>query len=326
MKRVRCIMVSLLLTASLIACSSSDEKEDLAQIDVMLDWYPNAVHSFLYVALEKGYFKEEGLEVNIQFPSNATDPISLAAAGKVTLGLYYQPDVIMARANQDIPIKSVGAIVREPLNYLIFKAEQNIESPSDLIDKKVGYPGIEINQALLATMMKDVDENPDDIPLIDVGFELGASIITEQVDAVFGAFINHEVPVLEYQGHNINYLNPVDFGVPNYYELVVVTGDETWNNQQEDIEAFWRAAQKGYDFMVDNPDAAIDILLANQDEANFPLVKETEQKSLEVLLPKMKHADGLHKQDEAAWRATAEWLQDTGLIEDIPEMDSLFVQ
>lgn len=77
----------------------------------MLDWYPNAVHSFIYAAIEKGYFKEEGVKVNIKF-SNPTDPLTLAAAGKVTVGLYYQPDVVMAKANEQIPVKSIGAVVR----------------------------------------------------------------------------------------------------------------------------------------------------------------------------------------------------------------------
>jgi putative hydroxymethylpyrimidine transport system substrate-binding protein len=304
--------------------SSNQDNEELKEIDVMLDWYPNAVHSFLYVAEEKGYFKDEGLDVSIQFPSNTTDPLNLAASGKVTLGFYYQPDVVMARANEDIPVKSVGAVVRSPLNYLVFKEDQQIKTPADLIGKKVGYPGIPINQALLTTIMKDVGENPDDVELIDVGFELGSAIITENVDAVFGAFINHEVPVLEHEGYDIDYINPVDFGVPNYYELVVVTGDQTWEKQQDEIEAFWRAAQKGFDFMEENPDEALTILLDNQDEANFPLDEAIEKESMEVLLPKMKSADGFRYQEEKSWQETAEWLKDAGLIENIPEMDHLF--
>jgi len=328
-KRLILFMSSVLLMIVVAACSeesSNDHGEEgLKEIDVMLDWYPNAVHSFLYVAEEKGYFAEENLDVSIQFPSNTTDPLNLAASGNVTLGFYYQPDVIMARANEDVPVKSVGAIVRSPLNYLVFKEDRQIKTPADLIGKKVGYPGIPINQALLTTMMKDVGEDPDDVELIDVGFELGSAIITENVDAVFGAFVNHEVPVLEHEGYDIDYISPVDFGVPNYYELVVVTGDDTWEKQQDEIEAFWRAAQKGFDFMADNPDEALNILLNNQDEANFPLDEAVEKESMDILLPKMKATDGLRKQEEQSWQETAEWLKDVGLISGIPAMEDLFV-
>lgn len=329
MKRFVLFIMGTILVIGAAACSvkgGNQNKEELKEVDVMLDWYPNAVHSFLYVAEEKGYFKEEGLRVSIQFPSNTTDPINLAASGKVTLGFYYQPDVIMARANEDIPVKSVGAIVRSPLNYLVFKEEQHIETPADLIGKKVGYPGIPINEALLTTVMKEVGEDPKDVELMDVGFELGSAIITGNVDAVFGAFVNHEVPVLEHEGYDIDYINPVDFGVPNYYELVVVTGDKTWEKQQEEIEAFWRAAQKGFDFMEENPDEALTILLDNQDKANFPLEEAIEKKSMEVLLPKMKSEDGLRHQEESSWQKTAEWLKNMELIDEIPEMEDLYIK
>ena len=99
---------------------SACNKEENEKVSIMLDWYPNAVHSFLYVAEEKGYFEEEGIEFDIQFPANPTDPINLAAAGKVTMGITYQPDVIIAKTEQDIGIKSVGALVRSPLNHVAF--------------------------------------------------------------------------------------------------------------------------------------------------------------------------------------------------------------
>lgn len=103
--------------------------EDLREVDVVLDWYPNALHAFLYVAMEKGYYAEEGLRVNIRFPSNANDAISLVAAGKADIGLYYQQDVIQARANQAVPVKSIGAVVQGPLNIVLSLEEKGRASP-----------------------------------------------------------------------------------------------------------------------------------------------------------------------------------------------------
>ena len=87
--------LALLLTALLLltGCSSggsgdtADGQDDgeLETIDVVLDWYPNAVHAFLYEAEEKGYFAEEGLQVNILFPSNASDPLTMTAAGRADI-------------------------------------------------------------------------------------------------------------------------------------------------------------------------------------------------------------------------------------------------
>ena len=74
--------------------------DDLQHLTVVLDWYPNALHAFLYEAQEKGYFAEEGLDVDIQSPAGVNDAMSMVAAGKADIGLYYQQDVIQARADR----------------------------------------------------------------------------------------------------------------------------------------------------------------------------------------------------------------------------------
>ncbi|SDZ24178.1 putative hydroxymethylpyrimidine transport system substrate-binding protein [Evansella caseinilytica] len=296
-----------------------------AEIDIMLDWYPNAVHSYLYVAMENGYFEEEGLEVTIQFPANPTDPINLAAAGKITLGITYQPDVVTARANQNVPVKSIAAIVRSPLNHTIFLEDSDIQTPADLAGKKVGYPGIPLNEALIKTMVLSDGGDPAEVSMIDIGFELGTSIVSKQVDAVTGAYINHEVPVLAFEGHATRYFNPVDYGVPSFYELVLVTNDATWESQEEDIRAFWRAAVKGYEYMVEHPDEALDILLNYQDQANFPLIEAVEKQSLTILLPKMEADSGFGSQDADSWQETIDWMLEYGLIDETPSLDEIFV-
>lgn len=330
------LSLMLLLALTLVACGDSDTEstedkeastnEEEKTVSIMLDWYPNAVHSYLYVAKEKGYFEEENLNVEFQFPANPTDPLTLAASGKVTMGLYYQPDVIMAKANEDIPIKAVAAVVREPLNHVVYREDNPIQSPKELVDKKVGYPGIPINEALVKTIVEHDGGNYDDLEMINVEFELGSSLISEQVDAVSGMFVNHEVPLLRSQGYEVDYINPVDYGVPSYYEVVAVTSDDTWEADQEAIEAFWRAARKGFDYMVENPEDALDILLNNQDQANFPLDKEVETESMNILLPKMKSEDGFATQEISSWEATAEWLKEYGLIEEVPNIEDLIIQ
>lgn len=332
MKKYLSMTLSLLLIFILTACggqgaNTKTEKTELKKVSIMLDWYPNAIHSYLYVAQEKGFFEEEGVKVDIQFPANPTDPLNLAAAGKVTLGLYYQPDVIIARANENVPIKSVASIVRSPLNHVVMLEDSSIQSPKDLEGKKVGYPGIPLNEALLETMVKHDGGDFSKVEMIDVGFELGSSIVSEKVDAVVGAYINHEVPVLKSKGYETRYFNPVDYGVPAYNEIVLVTSDETWATEKDAIKSFWKAATKGYEFMKEYPEEALNILLTNQDEANFPLIEEVEKQSLEILLPKME-ADGAQfgSQDAGSWKEVRDWMYDAGLIETAPEIDELIVE
>ena len=162
---------------------------ELRELNVVLDWYPNALHAFLYDAIEKGYYAEEGLQVNIQFPSNTNDAISLVAAGQAEIGLYYQQDVIIARANQDVPVKSIGAVVQGPLNIVLSLAEKDIRSPEDLVGKTIGYAGTELSEALIRSMMAYVGADSSDVEMIDVGFDLMSSMTTGNVDATIGCLV-----------------------------------------------------------------------------------------------------------------------------------------
>lgn len=324
----------LLLLIGLMGCQSGEadranktaetHAQDLAQVSVMLDWYPNAVHSYLYVAQEKGYFEQEGVKVEFLFPANPTDPIQLAAAGEITLGITYQPDVIMARA-KGIPVKTVAAIVREPLNHIVF-LDQTLQSPAQLEGKRVGYPGIPVNESLLKTMVETSGGDFHQVELIDVGFDLGAALISGQADAIIGAYINHEVPVLKQQGYTVHTFNPVDYGVPPFYELVLVTSDTVWSEQEEIIRSFFRAAQKGYHYMKENPEESLDILLAHQDEAQFPLIREVEKESLTILLPKMEAAGApFGSQRKEEWQTVINWLLESGFINEAPAVDEIFI-
>lgn len=228
--------LALLLTALLLltGCSSggsgdtADGQDDgeLETIDVVLDWYPNAVHAFLYEAEEKGYFAEEGLQVNILFPSNASDPLTMTAAGRADIGFYYQEDTIIARANEDVPVKVLGAVVQQPISIVCALAEKNIKTPEDLIGKTIGYSGTRFGEVAVGQMLETVGATLDDVELIDVGFDLMSAMTTGNVDATFGCFINHEVPALEEEGFAVDYMEVMDYGVPNYYALMLVTGED----------------------------------------------------------------------------------------------------
>lgn len=198
----------------------------LRELDVVLDWYPNALHAFLYVAMEKGYYADEGLQVNIRFPSNANDAISLVAAGKADVGLYYQQDVIQARANQAVPVKSIGAVVQGPLNIVLSLEEKGIASPADLVGKTVGYAGTELSEAIVRSIMADAGADYSDVTMIDVGFDLMSSMTTGSVDATIGCLVNHEVPQMEEEGFAVSWFDLDDYGVPTYYEGVFLANDD----------------------------------------------------------------------------------------------------
>lgn len=332
MKYCKRFFCALLACAMLLLCGCGAKKNDngssknLKELDVVLDWYPNALHSFLYVAIEKGYYADEGLKVNIRFPSNANDAISLVAAGQADIGLYYQQDVIQARAEQNVPVKSIGAVVQGPLNIVLSLKDKNITSAKDLVGKTIGYAGTELSEALIRSIMQYVGADYSDVTMVDVGFDLMSSMTTGNVDATIGCLVNHEVPQMEEEGFEVNWFALDSYGVPTYYEGVFLANDDAIANDSETLSAFLRASAKGFADMKADPEGALKTLLANQNEENFPLSETVERKSMGVLLPMMEtDSAAFLSQSDACWQENIDWMLQQGLIAKAPALDDVRV-
>jgi len=328
MKKLLAMLLTAVLAFSAAGCGGSEPAADngLEDFSIVLDWYPNAIHSFLYVADEKGYFEEEGLNLVVNFPANTNDGISLPAAGRADLGMYYLQDAILTAVEEEVPIVSVGSVVQESLNVVISLKEKGIETPADLAGKKIGYAGTALSEAQIECMLEKAGVSAEECELIDVGFDLLTATTTGQVDATIGNMINHEVPQLEEQGIAINYFCPTDHGVPMYYELVFLAGRDAVENNPEKLQKFLRAARKGFDFMQENPEEALQILLDNQNAENFPLSPSVEKASMDVLLPLMeREGSPFMAQDISVWQTNADWLYEMGLLSEQTDVSDMVV-
>ncbi|MEH7336348.1 ABC transporter substrate-binding protein [Neobacillus drentensis] len=318
MKKSLLIMLSLLLLL-LSACGKSESSKSsgkdtgLQKVSLMLDWYPNAVHSFLYAAQEKGYFKEQGLDVDIQMPADTNDPLKLVAADKIDMALSYQPQVLVARG-EDIPVQSFAAIVRHPLNQLMVPADSSVQSPKDLAGKTIGYPSIPLDEAIVSTMVKADGGEASKIKMVDVGWDLIPAMATKKTNALIGGYINHEKLLLDKEGHPMRTLNPADYGVPDYYELVLVGSEKGLKAKPEVFKKFMAAITKGQKYVSEHPEEGLSVLMKHEDKSS-PLEKDVETKSLEILLPLMDAKDKTFGyQDPETWNKVAEWLKENKVI------------
>lgn len=306
--------------------AATEKSGELREMNVVLDWYPNALHTFIYTAIERGYYEEEGLDVHIQFPANDNDALALVAAGRAQIGLYYEHDIIQAVANQNVGIKSIGAVVQAPLNIILSLKDKNILSPKDLEGKTIGYSGTALSESLVYTMMQAVGASIDDVEMVNVGFELMSSMTTGNVDATIGCLVNHEVPELEHEGFEVNYFSVSDYGIPNYYEGVFLANNDMIENEPEVLEAFLRASAKGFEDFKADPYGCLDILLNNQNEENFPLTPEVEQQSCDTLLPLMETSDAeFLSQTEENWQANIDWMLENGLIDHAVDVSDVMI-
>jgi putative hydroxymethylpyrimidine transport system substrate-binding protein len=297
----------------------------LVPVRVALDWYPNANHIGLYIADERGYFREEGLKVDLYTPSDPSTVLQTVGAGQDDFGISYQPDILLARA-QNVPVVAVAAMVQHPLNSVMALKSSGIERPADLKGKKVGYPGIPTNEPLLDTMLKfDGLSGLEDVELVNVGFNLAPALISGQVDAVVGAYWTHESILVENQGYEVSVLRMEEWGVPDYYELMIVASELHVENDTATIEKFMRAVRRGYDDAMSDPQGGVDVLVRGTQEE----VDETVDRPGADLLPDLwRPASGrFGNQDPARWESFTKWMQDNGLISsDVKASDAFSIQ
>lgn len=310
---VRCVFLIVVLMLS--ACSTSQKTDDdqLDELTVLLDWYPNAVHSFLFAAESQGYFSDAGLKVKLQTPADPNDAIKLVAAGKADMAISYQMQVAISRG-EDIPIVSVAALVRHPLNQLFVLDSANVERPQDLVGMKIGFPSIPRDESIVDTMVAFDGGDASQLTYVDIGWDLIPAMTTGQVDAIIGGYVNHEKLLLEKEGVKLRTYNPSDYGVPDYYELVLTASEEGIERKGDMIKRFVEAAARGQAYTVEHSSDALQILLDEQSQ-DFPLDPDIERQSLDILLPLMDAgAESFGTQTEQSWQHMIEWLIEHGQL------------
>lgn len=303
------VLVALIfMTVSLVSCSSENTVD---RVKIALDWFPNANHIGLYIAEEKGYFSAENLNVEIRTPSDPSTVLQTVASGRDHFGMYYQPEVLIARG-EGVPVISVLGMVQHPLNSMMVLESSGFKTPSALKNKKVGYPGIPWNEDALASMLQaDGLRGLEDVELVNVGWELGSSLMSQNVDAIIGAYFTHESISLENEGYPVTVFRMENWGVPDYYELVLVTSEQYLAKNPEIVERFVRAVSRGYQDAIKDPQTGVDILKKhspeideNIDRLGADLLKELWQDE--------KGAFG--KQTLKKWKDFADWMQNKNLL------------
>lgn len=311
-------MTLLVMAIFIKGCSQENQNTD---ITLALDWFPNANHIGLYIAEDKGYFKDEGLNVEIRTPSDPSAILQTVASGTDDFGINYQPDLLIAR-DAGIPVISILGMVQHPLNSVMTLHSSGYTSLSDLKNKKIGYPGIPWNEDALNTMLKsDGLSGIDDIELVNVSWELGTSLMSEKVDAVIGAYFTHESISLENQGYPVDIFRMEDWGVPDYYELILVTSEMYLKNNPKIVEGFTRAVTKGYRDAIQDPQLGVDVL-----KKYSPDIDESIDRPGADLLQKLwiDSNGGFGKQTYNKWNNFGNWMKSNDIISKDLDIDDAY--
>ena len=319
--RVTLFAVAMLVLAGLLAACGSEEPTQVPtstsiptpapeEVSLALDWFPNSNHAGFYAALERGYYRDEGLDVNIYVPANPEDVLKTVGAGRDDFGVSYQAEVLLARG-EGVPVKSIAAMVQHPLNSIMLLEESGITRPGQLEGKKVGVTGIPFEEALFQAMLEHEGLSIDDVTVVNVGFDLAPALIGGKVDAIVGAYWTHESILMEMQGYPITVLRMEEWGVPDFYELVLVASEDMISDSPDTVRRFVRATARGFADAIADPQAAVDILVAANPETD----KALETEGIGLLAPLWTEGmTGFGSQTQERWEGLAQWMKNTGLL------------
>ena len=288
-------------------------------ITVVLDWTPNTNHTGLYVAKELGYFKAEGLTVEILQPSNGTSD-QLVASGRADFGVSYQENVTLARI-QGVPVVSLAAVIQHNSSGFASLKSKNINSPKDWSGKNYGGWGTPTEKATLKALIEKDGGKISDINILTTGAADFFQTSKSNVDFawVFEAWTNIEAKL---KGFKINYIPLISYDKAlDYYTPVIITNEKLIKTDKKLVKRFIRAVKKGYEFSIKNPTKAGNILIKCVPELNKKLVIES-QKYLASRY--QDDADYWGKQKKSVWNNYQNWLFDRGLIKEKTNMSKAY--
>ncbi len=284
----------------------SSTKRHTTLVTLALEWFLNPDHLPFVVAKEQGFFHEEGLDLSILVPTVPEESLDLVARGKADFGVGEQTNLIKARS-QGQPLISISPLLAHTVVCLMYLKDGPIKRLENLRQRRVGWPGLEIDLPILGTMLEAAGLTHDDILPVDVGFALTDALLSGKADAVFGAFVNYEQVEAELKGASVEFVSPTHYHVPDLYQLVVMTSDRMARRHPEVVRGFSRALARGLVMTHEQPDEALRLYQKANAMADSDLSARTFRATLPYF-PKSLWQDG------SRWKAVHDWLHKRGVI------------
>jgi NitT/TauT family transport system substrate-binding protein len=275
----------------------------------------------LFLAVDRGYYAEQGIEVDIQPGTGSGNTAKTVGAGTAVLGRV-DGGVILQSIAQGIPIKTVAGLVQQSPMSVIFRKGAGIKAPKDLEGKKiVGVPGGS-QESLYPAWMKHNNADPDKVQFISATSATRTTTFLQgTVDAAFG-YIYSDVPTYEGQKVDVDSIMYADYGF-NIPGLSFVANTGFMKEKPELVKGFVTATMKGFGDAAKDPNAAIDLFLKSP--AGSTLTSELELTSLKLMIP-LYHSKRTQGKP-LGWMAPEDWqdaiqiLTESGALSPAPKVE-----
>ncbi|MHA7962960.1 ABC transporter substrate-binding protein [Paenibacillus sp. CAU 1782] len=295
------------------------KEEVLQKVQVVLDWSPNTNHTGLFVARDLGYFKEHGLDVEILQPG-ADGADAMVASGAAAFGVSYQESVTMARI-AGVPLVSLAAVIQHNTSGFASPKAKGIDSPKQFEGKRYGGWGAPVEEAVIDALMRTEDADVGKVDIMSIGDSDFFSAVERDIDFawIYYAWTGVEA---ELRGEQLNMVYLTDYSEKlDYYTPVLVTTEEMISGSPELVKSFTEAAAQGYQYAIEHPAEAADLLIKAEPDLNPELVKASQ----EWLSSRYQDdAPRWGEQKLSVWQNYADWMFENGLLEGKLEAEAAF--
>ncbi len=284
----------------------------MQKVSVMLDWVPNTNHTGLYVAQERGYFTEQGLNVEILPLAEGSSVEQIVGNGKVQFGISSSEPLAKARS-EGIPIVSIAPIIQHDTSGFASLKKASIARPKDFEGKKYGSFGSPTDKALIGKVMQMDGGDVSKVEFVEIGDSDFLTLAAKgQVDFAW-VFEGWEVIDGRLRGLELNYLPLTNYkqAIPDYYTPVFITNEEMTQKNGDVVKKFLAATSKGYNDAIADPKGTGDILAKATPETNKDLIQQSQ-----AYLARQYTADAPKWGDQkpTVWQAFGAFMTDQKLL------------
>jgi len=299
-----------------IACGDDDDNDggnggNLERVTLMLNWTPNTQHNGIYAAVEKGFYRDAGLDVQIVEPA-AGGVEQVVATGSADFGISIQEAVIPARA-EGLPVVSIGTIIQHNDSSLMMLATENVSRPRDLEGKTYGGFGGALETALIRQLVECDGGDADRVKFVEVGnvdYLVGMDQGYYDFVWVFESWdVIRAKEIEKREVASILFKDYLDC-IPDWYTPLFITSEDMIANRPETVRKFMEATSRGYDFAIENPKEAGEALLKAAPELDRNLVEQSSEYMAERFVDAGRQW-GL--QDLEIWEEFEQFLREAGL-------------
>jgi len=314
-RRLLIVLAAALTVAGCGSTTGNDRPNEEASL--LLDFVPNAVHSGIYLARDRGYDEAEGVTLKIRAPTESTDAPKLLQAGKVDFAILDIHDLGLAR-ERGADLVGVMALVQRPLAALL--AQPRIKTPRDLEGERAGVSGLPSDVAVLHSIVKGAGGDPAKVRETTIGFEAVKALLAGRV-AGATAFWNVEGVALKQRRPGMHEFRVDDYGAPPYPELVLCVTRQTLDERRALVRAAIRGLQRGYLAAQDDPESALSAMTA----AVPGLDRDVLAPQLDAVAPAFTAGARTYGQLRPdVLREWAQWDTDFGILERPPDVAQTF--